>query len=90
MKEMSSGSSEELAAKEVMERAIENYMSIAHGTTIMLEAYILQAMGQSAEEDRPLLNYTGKTGQNGVVTAGLGAYISDNIQDALFLNQGDD
>lgn len=76
-----------MAAKEDMERAIERYISVCHSTTVMLEGYIIEAMGQSPSEDRPLLVYAAKTGQNGVITAGLSSYLSDNVQDALFFNQ---
>lgn len=75
---------EDSAEKAAMDAAIEALMSKEHGQNVLLTGYVIQAVGVSAEDDRDLLSYTGKTGQSSVTTLGLLAYINANVEEIVW------
>lgn len=76
--------------KAALETALEAHLSDEHDMPAMLTGYILQAVGNSAYDDRDLLCYTGKTGQSGVITLGLLSYIQANAEGVTFDAEDDD
>jgi hypothetical protein len=76
--------------KAAVEKALEAHMADEHEMQTVLTGYILQAVGQSVHDDRDLLCYCGLTGQSGVVTQGLLAYIDYNATGLTFGDIDDD
>jgi len=68
-----------------LEEAIEAHMADAHGdSTMIVQAYILQAAGRGIKDNRRRLSAVTKQDQDGVESLGLLSYLKYGLEEAYF------
>lgn len=75
--------------KAALEAAIEAHIADEHDDpTLILSAYILQAMGSGISDSRNALTFCGLEGASAVTSLGLLAYAQVNIEGFAFSADG--
>lgn len=70
-----------------LEDVLARIMSHGHGKNVMLDGYIIQMSGMSAESTRAMVTTAVKKDQSSVISLGLLAHLTDVVNTQIFINE---